>query len=314
MSETVAGPVSSRKSEGPLKSATEGTIRMSRTIYVNGCYQPYNNALLHVEDRATLFADAVYEVVEVKAGNLVDQDAHLERLERSLNEIKLVTDFALHTIPFIIRESIRRNRVKNGYVYIQVSRGCAQRDFIFPKTNETPATLIIFARSKNPLKLDKKSKKGIKVITHPDLRWKRPDIKTTGLLASVLARQTAIEQGAEEAWLYNEDEIITEGAASNAWIVNNKNELITHPANQSILKGITREGVMRLAKELNLKFSERPFSIEEAKEAKEAFITAATNLVMPVTQIDEKTVNDGKSGPISLKLREIFHEFAQISH
>ncbi len=287
---------------------------MTRTIYVNGCYQPYNNALLHVEDRATLFADAVYEVVEVKAGKLVDQDAHLERLERSLSEIKLVTDFSIKTIPFIIRESIRRNRVKNGYVYIQVSRGSGQRDFIFPSANETPATLIISARSKNPLKLDEKSKKGIKVITHPDLRWKRPDIKTTGLLASVLARQTAIEQGAEEAWLYNEDKFITEGAASNAWIVTKQNELITHPANQSILKGITREGVIRLTKELDLTYIERPFTIEEAKDAKEAFITAATNLVMPVTQIDEKSVYDGKSGPISLKLREIFHEFAQISY
>lgn len=287
---------------------------MTRTIYVNGCYQPYNNALLHVEDRATLFADAVYEVVEVKAGKLVDQDAHLERLERSLSEIKLVTDFSIKTIPFIIRESIRRNRVKNGYVYIQVSRGSGQRDFIFPSANETPATLIIFARSKNPLKLDEKSKKGIKVITHPDLRWKRPDIKTTGLLASVLARQTAIEQGAEEAWLYNEDKFITEGAASNAWIVTKQNELITHPANQSILKGITREGVIHLTKELDLTYIERPFTIEEAKDAKEAFITAATNLVMPVTQIDEKSVYDGKSGPISLKLREIFHEFAQISY
>lgn len=287
---------------------------MTRTIYVNGCYQPYNNALLHVEDRATLFADAVYEVVEVKAGKLIDQEAHLERLERSLSEIKLVTDFSIKTIPFIIRESIRRNRVKNGYVYIQISRGCAPRDFIFPSANETPATLIISARSKNPLKLDEKSKKGIKVITHPDLRWKRPDIKTTGLLASVLARQTAIEQGAEEAWLYNEDKFITEGAASNAWIVTKQDELITHPANQSILKGITREGVIRLTKELDLSYIERPFTIEEAKDAKEAFITAATNLVMPVTQIDEKSVNDGKSGPISLKLREIFHEFAQISY
>lgn len=287
---------------------------MSRTIYINGCYQTYNNALLHVEDRATLFADAVYEVIEVKDGNLIDQAPHLTRLERSLNEIKLVTDFSIKTIPFIMRESIRRNRVKNGFVYIQISRGCGQRDFIFPNANETPATLIIFARSKNPLKMDEKSQKGIKVITHPDIRWKRPDIKTTGLLASVLARQTAIEQGAEEAWLYNEENFITEGAASNAWIVNDQKELITHPATQSILKGITREGVIRLTNELDLTYVERPFLIEEAKNAVEAFITAATNLVMPVTKIDEKTVNDGNPGPISMKLREKFHEFALISH
>ena len=285
---------------------------MSRTIYVNGCYQPYNNARLHVEDRATLFADAVYEVIEVKDGKQVDQEAHLKRLERSLKEIRLETDFSLTSIPFIIRESIRRNRVKHGFVYIQISRGCAKRDFIFPE-DTTPATLIIYARSKNPLILNKKAETGIKVITHPDLRWKRPDIKTTGLLASVLARQTAYEQGADEAWLYTADEMITEGAASNAWIINNEGELITHPATQAILKGITRDGVMKCAKEQNLTYIERPFSIEEAKQAKEAFITAATNLVMPVIQIDQKLVNDGKSGPITLNLREIFHQFAQIS-
>lgn len=269
--------------------------------------------MLHVEDRATLFADAIYEVIEVKAGALVDEAAHLKRLKRSLSEIKLVTDFSINTIPFIMRESIRRNRIKNGYVYIQISRGCAKRDFIFPALEDTPATLIIFARAKNPLKQDEKSAKGIKVITHPDIRWKRPDIKTTGLLASVLARQKAIEQGAEEAWLYNSENIITEGAASNAWIITTENELITHPADRTILKGITREGVMRVSNELGLKYSERAFSINEAKATKEAFITAATNLVMPVIQIDEKTVHEGKPGPITLKLRQKFHEFAQIS-
>lgn len=286
---------------------------MSRIIYINGTYQPYENATLHVEDRATLFADSVYEVIEIKSGNLVDQQPHIQRLQRSLDEIHLTTDFSLHTLPFIMRETIRRNRVKNGSIYIQISRGVAKRDFIFPDPQETPATIIMFARSKSPEAMNKKAEKGIKVITLPDMRWKRPDIKSTGLLASVLARQEAKQQGAEEAWLYNSEGIITEGAASNAWIINDKAELITHPANNEILKGITREGVMRAAKQVNLNFIERNFSKKEALAAKEAFISAATNLVMPVTYIDNEPINDGIPGPITLKLRSIFHEFAQLS-
>lgn len=286
---------------------------MSRIIYINGTYQPYENATLHVEDRATLFADSVYEVIEIKSGNLVDQQPHIQRLQRSLDEIHLTTDFSLHTLPFIMRETIRRNRVKNGSIYIQISRGVAKRDFIFPDPQETPATIIMFARSKSPEAMNKKAEKGIKVITLPDMRWKRPDIKSTGLLASVLARQEAKQQGAEEAWLYNSEGIITEGAASNAWIINDKAELITHPANNEILKGITREGVMRAAKQVNLNFIERNFSKKETLAAKEAFISAATNLVMPVTYIDNEPINDGIPGPITLKLRSIFHEFAQLS-
>lgn len=286
---------------------------MSRIIYINGTYQPYENATLHVEDRATLFADSVYEVIEIKSGKLVDLQPHLQRLQRSLDEIQLTTDFSLHTLPIIIRETIRRNRVVNGSLYIQISRGVAKRDFIFPDPHETPATLIMFARSKSPVLMSKKAEKGIKIITLPDIRWKRPDIKTTGLLASVLARQEAKQKGADEAWLYNNEEIITEGAASNAWIINDKAELITHPANNEILKGITREGVMRAAKQVNLKFIERNFSKQEALSAKEAFISAATNLVMPVTYIDDTPLNEGKPGPITLNLRSIFHEFAQMS-
>lgn len=286
---------------------------MSRTIYVNGSYQPYDQATLHVEDRATLFADSVYEVVEIKNGTLVDQQDHLDRLARSLDEINLTPDFSLNTIPFIIRESIRRNRVRNGMVYIQVSRGVSKRDFLFPNPHKVPATLIVFARSSNSTAKEAQASKGIHVITMPDIRWKRPDIKSTGLLASVLARQTAKGQGSDEAWLYDENNFITEGAASNAWIINDNDELITHPANTAILKGITREGVMRAAEQVQLTYIERPFTIEEAKQAKEAFITAATNLVMPVTHIDGEPLNNGKPGPVSLRLRHIFHEFAQLT-
>ena len=285
---------------------------MSRYIYVNGTYHPYHEAKLHVEDRATLFADAVYEVIEIKAGKRIDESAHLKRLAHSLNEVQIKPHFSINALPTIISEMVQRNRVRDGYVYIQISRGIAPRDFIFP-AKTTPTSLTIWARRKDRNKAEAKASVGIKVILHPDIRWKRPDIKTTSLIASVLARQTAIEHGAEEAWLYNESNEITEGAASNAWIITEKSELITHPADQQILKGITREGVMRAAKAVNLTYKERSFTKDEAKNAKEAFISAATNLVMPVIQINESPIGNGKPGPITRKLRQIFHEFAQIS-
>lgn len=285
---------------------------MSRYIYVNGTYHPYHEAKLHVEDRATLFADAVYEVIEIKAGKRIDESAHLKRLAHSLNEVQIKPHFSINALPTIISEMVQRNRVRDGYVYIQISRGIAPRDFIFP-AKTTPTSLTIWARRKDRNKAEAKASVGIKVILHPDIRWKRPDIKTTSLIASVLARQTAIEHGAEEAWLYNESDEITEGAASNAWIITEKSELITHPADQQILKGITREGVMRAAKAVNLTYKERSFTKDEAKNAKEAFISAATNLVMPVIQINESPIGNGKPGPITRKLRQIFHEFAQIS-
>lgn len=286
---------------------------MSRIIYVNGAYLPYQQASLHVEDRASLFADSVYEVIEVKDKARIDEEGHLERLARSLKELRITPTFSLNILPIIIKEIIKRNRVTNGYVYIQISRGAAPRDFIFPDPQETPTTLVMMARQKNRDAMNKKALKGIKVITTPDIRWSRPDIKSTSLIASVLARQTAKEAGAEEAWLYNKAGEITEGAASNAWIITNTDELITRPADGQILKGITREGVIREANALNLSFIERPFMLEEAKLAKEAFISAATNLVMPVVQIDDTLINNGKVGPIATKLRQRFHEFAQMT-
>lgn len=286
---------------------------MSRYIYVNGAYKPYDDAMLHVEDRAILFADSVYEVIEVRGGQQVDGEAHLARLKNSMAEVRLQPHFSLSAIPLIIRETIRRNRVNNGFAYLQISRGQAHRDFIFPDPAVTPATLIVFARSKNPATLSKNASKGISVITMPDIRWKRPDIKSTALIASVLARQTAKDNNAQEAWFYDQDNFITEGAASNAWIITEADELITHPATRAILKGITREGVMRAAKAVNLTFSERKFSIDEATSAREAFISAATNLVMPVTHIDGAAIGNGQPGPIAQKLRSIFHEFAQLT-
>lgn len=286
---------------------------MSRIIYVNGKYQPYNQAMLHVEDRATLFADSVYEVIEIKSGQFVDRDAHLLRLERSMKEIRIKSPVTKSSLDIILSETIRRNRVHDGVLYLQISRGIAKRDFIFPDPEKTKPSLIVFTRSKNQKNMNEKAKLGIRVITMPDIRWQRPDIKTTGLLASVLARQSAIESRAEEAWLIDEENYITEGAASNAWIVTRENELITRQADQSILKGVTREGVIRLLSELKLTYQERKFTREEALKASECFITAATNLVMPVTHIDDQAINNAIPGPISLKLRAHFHEFAQLT-
>ena len=283
---------------------------MSRIIYVNGSYHPYHQACLHVEDRATLFADAVYEVIEIKDGKRVDEEGHLKRLSRSLKELHITPSFSLDSLPFVIREVVRRNRVRNGFVYMQISRGIAKRDFVFPDQKTTDCSVTIFARSKSQDLFEASAQKGIKVITCPDIRWARPDIKTTALVASVLARQEAKEQGALEAWLYNQHQEITEGAASNAWIITHEGDLITHPADGQILKGITREGVMRAAKEQNLTYVERPFRVKEAKMAKEAFISAATNLVMPVTSIDKTTISGGKPGGVTLQLRSFFHEFA----
>ena len=286
---------------------------MTRKIYINGQYQPYTDALLHVEDRATLFADSVYEVIEIRAGNLVDKEAHFKRLERSLGEIRLNMPMSLRCLSVIASETKRRNRVSDGSLYIQVSRGISKRDFVFPQPGTAIPTLIMFARSSDLSKLDQKAKTGINVITTADLRWKRPDIKTTQLLASVLARQRAAETEASEAWFIDEEGFITEGAASNAWIINKEGELITRAADNSILKGITREGVRRVAKNLNLTFIERKITLEEAENAEECFISAATNLVMPVVKINEKTIKNGVPGSISLKLREMFHQFAELT-
>ena len=257
-----------------------------------------------------MFADAVYEVIEVKDGKRVDEEGHLKRLSRSLQELQMTPNVSIESLSFVIREVVRRNHVRNGFVYMQISRGIAKRDFVFPDPQTTACSITIFARSKSKDFFETSAQKGIKVITCPDIRWARPDIKTTALVASVLARQKAKEQGAQEAWLYNQHQDITEGAASNAWIISEDGELITHPSDGQILKGITREGVIRVAKEQNLTYLERAFSVKEAKMAKEAFISAATNLVMPVISIDKTTISGGKPGGVTLKLRSLFHEFA----
>lgn len=279
---------------------------MSRFAYVNGRYVPFNAATISIDDRGLQFGDSIYEVWALKNGKLLDHKGHLERMRRSLNELHIdfpITDKALSCI---IDRLIALNRTKNGLVYLQITRGTAVRDHPFPKQSD--ANLIITLRPKNYAQLDARAALGIKVRTSPDTRWGRVDIKTTNLLPNVLAKQSAIENGFDDAWLFDENGFITEGSAQNAWILTKDNVLQTRNLGNDILAGITRAKVMELAKLNNLKIVEKPFSIEEAKLAREAFVTSATSFVTSVIQIDEAIIGNGAGGIIATKLRKDYFE------
>ena len=282
---------------------------MSRIAYVNGRYIRHAQAGVSIDDRAFLFADGIYEVIEVFEGRLFDEDGHLERLARSARELRLDLPVAAKALRQILREIIARNRVFDGHVYLQVTRGAAKRDHIFPKPG-TPATLVAFAHRGDRAAAEAKARAGIKVISLPDIRWKRPDIKSTSLLPNVLAKQQAREAGAYEAWLIDAQGFVTEGASSNAWIVGGDGALVTHPADSAILAGITRSRLLRIAAAQGLRVSERPFTLAEAFAAQEAFISGATTLVMPVVAIDGRKIGSSAPGPVALGLRAAFHDVA----
>ena len=282
---------------------------MSRIAYVNGQYISHAHAGVHVEDRGYQFSDGIYEVCEVRDGKIIDMGGHLDRLERSANELEISLPNRRKTIEIIIEEMRQKNRVQNGIVYIQVTRGVSPRNHLFPSTS-TPASMVMTAKSTSREASDKKAATGVGVITVPDNRWDRVDIKTVALLPNVLAKQKAHEAGAYEAWFVDEDDQITEGSSTNAWIVTQDNVLVTRDASRGILKGITRGTTIAVAESLQLKIEERRFTVEEAKQAKEAFITAATTICVPVTKIDGQPVGDGKVGDISRSLRAHFHEHA----
>ena len=285
---------------------------MARVIFVNGRYQLYQDSCVHVEDRGFQFADGVYEVCEVRGSKLVDETRHMMRLERSMHELKISSPMSLKSLGVILRETVRRNKVVNGLVYIQITRGVARRDFVFPSSDIQP-TIVCFARKVSPEKNDAKSAKGLHVITMPDIRWKRPDIKSISLLPNALARQAAKEQGAEEAWLVDEHGYITEGAASNAWIVTQDNVLVTRSAETGILRGITRSVVIDLLKREGIEFREQAFKVEDVIQAKEAFITSASNVIMPIVTINGDKVGQGTVGPVTSMLRKEFHSQAELS-
>jgi D-alanine transaminase len=274
---------------------------MSRTAYVNGRYVPLGEAAVHVEDRGFQFADGVYDVAEVRGGRLVDEDRHLARLQRSLRELRIAEPMAMSALGVVLREVVRRNRIRDGLVYVQVTRGSAPRDHAFPVPAVLP-TIVVTARRIRPA-VKARGESGIKVITVPETRWSRVDIKTVSLLPNALARQAAREAGAQEAWFVDAEGFVNEGASSNAWIVTPAGELVTAPTSAMILKGITRTVLVEVAEAHGLVLVERRFSVNEALAAREAFVTSATSLVTPVLTIDGKPVGNGGPGVVSAMLR-----------
>ena len=285
---------------------------MSRVAYVNGRYLPRGEASVNVEDRGYQFSDGVYEVCEVKAGRLVDERRHMERLVRSLEALRIPLPMSLGALGTILRETIRRNRVDDGIVYLQVTRGVARRDHAFPHQATRPS-VVVTANRLDPAKNEALAADGIAVITVPDNRWERVDIKSVSLLPNVLAKQTAREQGAREAWFVDKDGYVTEGSSSNAWIVTRDNKVVTRPADHSILQGITRMVVLDVMKAQGLALEERPFTVEEAYQAREAFMTSASQIVMPVVRIDGRPVGNGAPGLVASALRRDFHRYAELS-
>jgi D-alanine transaminase len=281
---------------------------MSRISYVNGQYIPHSNASVHIEDRGYQFADGVYEVFAVHDGNLVGEQGHLDRLKHSLVSLQIDWPMAKRSFMVVVKEVVRRNHVKFGLVYIQITRGVARRDHPFP-TN-TQSAIVVTARKMPPL--DKNVlNKGVKVITIPDIRWKRKDIKSISLLPNCLGKQQAREAGAFEAWQYDGEGNITEGTSSNAWIVTKDGELVTKQIGSTILNGITRLAVLESAREAGLSVSERAFSIEEAHNAKEAFITSSTSHVKAVTRIDDKIIGNGHVGELTSKLLDLYVDYIE---
>ena len=281
---------------------------MPRIAYVNGRFLPHRYASVHIEDRGYQFADGVYEVVPVVRGTLVDEEPHLDRLERSLRELRIAMPMGRSAMRLLGAEVMRRNRLLHGFLYMQVTRGVAPRDHRFPKAAK-PALVMTTrqARPQSQAVLDE----GVGVITVPDIRWERCDIKSVSLLPNVLAKQSAVEAGAYEAWMVDREGRITEGSSTNAWIVTADNTLVTRNANHAILDGITRMTLLQVAQAEGIGLEERPFTLDEAKAAKEAFLTSSTNFVMPVTRIDERPVGNGHPGILTMRLREAYMSHIQ---
>lgn len=278
---------------------------MSRIAYVNGRYVPQRHASVNVEDRGYQFGDGIYEVVHLYGGRFVDEDRHLDRLERSLREIRLPMPLSRQALSHVLLEVARRNRVTEGLLYMQVTRGVARRDHPFPAEPVPPALVVTVKRIKPyPRSIDGW---GGDAITLPDLRWARRDIKSLNLLPNVLARQAAREQGAIEAILYEEESgLVTEGAATTFWIVDEAGRIRTRPLSHDILPGCTRGALMAELRQAAISYDETPFTLEDLARAREAFITSATSFVKPILRIDGRPVGDGAPGPVTRRLFDIF--------
>lgn len=281
---------------------------MSRIAYVNGRYCAHSRACVHIDDRAHTFADGVYEVILVINRHMIDLDDHFRRLDRSLAELDIPRPMTGRVLTHIMNRTIRLNRVVDGIVYLQISRGAAPRNHVFDNTFLTPGVVCTARRMAVPA--TSREVPGAEVITLPDTRWTRVDIKSVSLLPNVLARTRAAGQGAYEAWLVDGEGLVTECSASNAWIVDSGGRLVTRPVTDGILRGITRERVMTLARELSIEVVERPFSVAEAKEAREAFLTSTTSLVKAVSRIDETVIGNGHPGHVTCRLLDAYLDFA----
>ncbi len=283
---------------------------MSREAFVNGEYTAYKKSYIHIEDRGYQFADGVYEVFAILDSKIVDYEGHIERLYRSLNELRITSPIQKKSYKFHIKEIIRRNIIKDGLVYLQVTRGVANRDFKFPKN--TKSSIVIIGRGIPSNYYNDNFNKGINIKTTKDLRWKRVDIKSLNLLPPVLAKQYAIDNDCEEAWLLDEDGYITEGSSSNAWIVKNK-KVITRPVSNSILNGITRSSLIKSLMKVGYQFSERRFNLKDIKNADEAFITSATQFVMPVITVNNTKIGNGDVGKFARLFKEIYFNSISLS-
>ena len=285
---------------------------MGRIAYVNGRYVQHGEAAVHIEDRGYQFADAVYEVWALFDGKLADPEGHFQRLARSLGELQIALPMTRAALTTVLRETVRRNAIRDGLVYLQVSRGVAPRNHAFPEGDVPPAIVVTVSRVDREA-AEVKAAKGVGVITAPENRWGRCDIKTVGLLPNLLAKQAAKERGAAEAWFVDELGFVTEGGSSNAWIVDQDGTLRTRDTNANILRGVTRNTLLDVIAGAGLKVDQRPFTPAEAKAAREAFITGAGALVLPVVMVDGDPVGDGTVGPVAARLRRLYVEQAQRS-
>jgi D-alanine transaminase len=283
---------------------------MARIAYVNGRYLPFAQAKVHVEDRGYQFGDGVYEVCEVRGGRLIDERRHLERLKRSLGELRIRMPLSARALGVIMREVVARNRLGYGIVYLQITRGVARRDHAFPSREVRPS-VVVTARILNQVRNEALAQQGIAVITVADNRWARVDIKSIGLLPNVLARQAALERGARDAWFVDAHGRVTEASSANVWIVTSDGTLITRHADNAILRGITRTVLFDAIRAEGLTVEERAFTIEEAYGAREAFITSASQIVLPVVCVDDRIIGDGKPGPVAIALRRAYHRYAE---
>ena len=281
---------------------------MARIAYVNGRYVPHREAAVHVEDRGYQFADGVYEVIAVRAGRFVDAGPHLDRLDRSLRELRIEPPMGRSSLTHVLSEIRRRNRIDNGIIYLQATRGVARRDHPFPAESETA---LVVTGSRRPPPDPGILETGVDTISVPDNRWKRCDIKSVSLLPNILAKQTAREAGAYEAVFVDEQGFVTEGGSTNVWIVTPGGELLTRELDHGILAGVTRGTVVKLAESLGLSFAERRFTIEEARRAREAFVTSATSYVTPVVRIDEAVIGNGKPGSTARALFEVYARYME---